>query len=121
MLMHAVARLALHPVLTNIQVCCLALRCRCLLHGPGGKALMHAHVRLKQTTVTMAFADVHLSRVRMNLQASWVKMGPERAAQLLSVGCNDMGGSIMQESITKAAGEHLLVCSIPSLIAGVTG
>lgn len=40
------------------------------------------------------------------LQASWVKMGPERAAQLLDVGCNDMGGSIMNESITKAAGLH---------------
>lgn len=34
-----------------------------------------------------------------------VKMGPERAAQLLAAGCNDMGGSIMNESITKAAGE----------------
>lgn len=39
-----------------------------------------------------------------NIQASWVKMGPERAADLLSAGCNDMGGSIMNESITKAAG-----------------
>ncbi len=37
-------------------------------------------------------------------QASWVKMGPERAADLLAAGCNDMGGSIMNESITKAAG-----------------
>ena len=41
-----------------------------------------------------------------NIQASWVKMGPERAAALLSAGCNDMGGSIMNESITKAAGIH---------------
>lgn len=53
--MHAVARLALHPHITNIQ-------------------------------------------------ASWVKMGPHRAAQLLSAGCNDMGGSLMNESITRAAG-----------------
>ena len=37
-------------------------------------------------------------------QASWVKMGPERAAALLASGCNDMGGSIMNESITRAAG-----------------
>ena len=41
-----------------------------------------------------------------NIQASWVKMGPERAAALLSSGCNDMGGSIMNESITRAAGVH---------------
>ena len=33
-----------------------------------------------------------------------MKMGPERAAELLAAGCNDMGGSIMNESITKAAG-----------------
>ncbi|KAJ9512994.1 hypothetical protein QJQ45_029203 [Haematococcus lacustris] len=39
-----------------------------------------------------------------NIQASWVKMGPERAGQLLSAGCNDMGGSLMNESITRAAG-----------------
>eukprot|EP00884_Botryococcus_braunii_P011815 jgi/Botrbrau1/20634/Bobra.113_1s0059.2 len=39
-----------------------------------------------------------------NIQASWVKMGPSRAAQLLRAGCNDMGGSIMNESITRAAG-----------------
>ncbi|KAH9329141.1 hypothetical protein KI387_001249, partial [Taxus chinensis] len=54
-LMHAVARIALHPFITNIQ-------------------------------------------------ASWVKMGPGGAQFLLSVGCNDMGGSLMNESITRAAG-----------------
>ena len=32
-------------------------------------------------------------------------MGPERAASLLAAGCSDMGGSIMAESITRAAGE----------------
>lgn len=31
-------------------------------------------------------------------------MGPELASQLLRAGCNDMGGSLMNESITKAAG-----------------
>ncbi|GAB4814256.1 hypothetical protein N2152v2_001302 [Parachlorella kessleri] len=39
-----------------------------------------------------------------NIQASWVKMGPHRAARLLAAGCNDMGGSLMNESITRAAG-----------------
>ena len=42
---------------------------------------------------------------RAAVQASWVKMGPSHAAQLLAAGCNDMGGSIMNESITRAAGE----------------
>jgi FO synthase len=54
-LMHAVARLALHPYFTKIQ-------------------------------------------------ASWVKMGPGHAARLLASGCNDMGGTLMNESITRAAG-----------------
>uniref|UniRef100_A0A7I4DNG6 FO synthase n=1 Tax=Physcomitrium patens TaxID=3218 RepID=A0A7I4DNG6_PHYPA len=39
-----------------------------------------------------------------NVQASWVKMGPGGAQALLAAGCNDMGGSLMNESITRAAG-----------------
>lgn len=39
-----------------------------------------------------------------NIQASWVKMGPSRAASLLAAGANDMGGVLMNESITRAAG-----------------
>ncbi len=54
-LMHAVARLALHPLITNIQV-------------------------------------------------SWVKMGPEGAARCLNAGANDLGGTLMNESISRAAG-----------------
>ena len=54
-LMHAVARLALHPLVTNIQV-------------------------------------------------SWVKMGPEGAARCLNAGANDLGGTLMNESISRAAG-----------------
>jgi FO synthase len=57
-LMHAVARLALHPHITNIQT-------------------------------------------------SWVKMGPEGAAACLKAGANDLGGTLMNESISRAAGaEH---------------
>jgi len=54
-LMHAVARLVLHPVITNIQT-------------------------------------------------SWVKMGSEGAAFCLEAGANDLGGTLMNESITRAAG-----------------
>jgi FO synthase len=54
-LMHAVARLALHPHITNIQV-------------------------------------------------SWVKMGVEGVKACLSAGVNDMGGTLMNESISRAAG-----------------
>jgi FO synthase len=54
-LMHAVARLVLHPVITNIQT-------------------------------------------------SWVKMGSDGAAFCLASGANDLGGTLMNESITRAAG-----------------
>jgi FO synthase len=54
-LMHAVPRLVLHPLITNIQV-------------------------------------------------SWVKMGAQGAALCLDAGANDLGGTLMNESITRAAG-----------------
>jgi len=54
-LMHAVARLALHPLIPNIQV-------------------------------------------------SWVKMGERGAARCLEAGANDLGGTLMDESISRAAG-----------------
>ncbi len=54
-LVHAVARLCLHPLITNIQV-------------------------------------------------SWTKMGPEGAAIVLQAGANDLGGTLMNEHISRAAG-----------------
>jgi FO synthase len=54
-LMHAVSRLALHPLIANIQV-------------------------------------------------SWVKMGASGAAACLDAGANDLGGTLMNESISRAAG-----------------
>ncbi len=55
LLVHAVARLALHPEITNIQ-------------------------------------------------ASWVKLGPEGTHQALAAGVNDLGGTLMNESISRSAG-----------------
>ena len=54
-LMHAVARLVLHPHITNIQ-------------------------------------------------ASWVKLGHQGIVAALNAGCNDLGGTLMNESISRAAG-----------------
>jgi FO synthase len=39
-----------------------------------------------------------------NVQASWVKLGPEGARQLLQAGVNDLGGTLMDENISRAAG-----------------
>ena len=51
-----------------------------------------------------AVARLALDPVFANIQASWVKMGPDGAALLLDAGANDLGGVLMNESITRAAG-----------------
>jgi FO synthase len=39
-----------------------------------------------------------------NIQASWVKMGPRGVAACLRAGANDLGGTLMNETITRSAG-----------------
>ncbi|MBM4202982.1 MAG: 7,8-didemethyl-8-hydroxy-5-deazariboflavin synthase subunit CofH [Gammaproteobacteria bacterium] len=39
-----------------------------------------------------------------NIQASWVKMGHAGVLACLNAGCNDLGGTLMNESISRAAG-----------------
>ena len=39
-----------------------------------------------------------------NIQASWVKLGQDGARQLLAAGVNDLGGTLMDENISRAAG-----------------
>ena len=51
-----------------------------------------------------AVARLVLGRDISNIQTSWVKMGLEGAAFCLRAGCNDLGGTLMNESITRAAG-----------------
>jgi FO synthase subunit 2 len=45
-----------------------------------------------------------LGRDIQNIQVSWVKEGPRFAQLLLSCGANDMGGTLINESISTAAG-----------------
>ena len=54
--------------------------------------LMHAVSRI----VLSGFID--------NIQVSWTKLGPEKARNLLSMGANDLGGTLMNESISRSAG-----------------
>ncbi len=39
-----------------------------------------------------------------NIQLSWVKLGSGAGVQLLQAGCNDLGGTLMDENISRAAG-----------------
>ncbi|HEX4107234.1 MAG TPA: 5-amino-6-(D-ribitylamino)uracil--L-tyrosine 4-hydroxyphenyl transferase CofH [Solirubrobacteraceae bacterium] len=47
-----------------------------------------------------------LGRTVKNLQASWVKMGLEAATESLRWGVNDLGGTLMEESISRMAGSQ---------------
>jgi FO synthase len=41
-----------------------------------------------------------------NIQVSWVKTGVRGARQALLAGCNDLGGTLMDENISRAAGAN---------------
>jgi FO synthase len=47
-----------------------------------------------------------LGRTVPSLQASWVKMGLDAATESLRWGVNDLGGTLMEESISRLAGSH---------------
>ena len=47
-----------------------------------------------------------LGRTIPNLQASWVKMGLDAATEALRWGVNDLGGTLMEESISRMAGSY---------------
>jgi FO synthase len=47
-----------------------------------------------------------LGRTITNLQASWVKMGLEGATEALRWGVNDLGGTLMEENISRMAGSR---------------
>lgn len=51
-----------------------------------------------------AIARLFLGASFVNIQASWVKEGPRQAQWLLSCGANDLGGTLMNESISTSAG-----------------
>lgn len=62
--------------------------------GPSGHDVIHVH----------ALARILLGATFRNIQASWVKEGEKLASLLLTSGCNDLGGTLINESISTAAG-----------------
>ena len=59
---------------------------------------------LREAVLMHAVARLVLDPWIVNVQASWVKMGPEGMRMALAAGANDAGGTLMNESITRAAG-----------------
>ena len=67
-----------------------------------GKARLGPTAR--ESVLMHAIARLVLHPLVPNIQTSWVKMGREGAAAALRAGANDIGGTLMNESITRAAG-----------------
>ncbi|MFC2177327.1 5-amino-6-(D-ribitylamino)uracil--L-tyrosine 4-hydroxyphenyl transferase CofH [Actinomycetota bacterium] len=51
-----------------------------------------------------AVARIAFAGLIDNIQSSWVKLGLEAGRRLLDAGCNDLGGTLMDEIISRSAG-----------------
>jgi 5-amino-6-(D-ribitylamino)uracil---L-tyrosine 4-hydroxyphenyl transferase len=59
---------------------------------------------LQDALLLTAVARIYLGNYIINHQPSWVKLGLEGATEALKWGCNDIGGTLMEEHITTMAG-----------------
>jgi len=58
----------------------------------------------REVLLVHAIARIVYDGLIDNIQASWVKLGPAGVRQLLQAGVNDIGGTLMEENISRAAG-----------------
>jgi FO synthase len=58
----------------------------------------------REAVLMHAVARLTFHSLIPNIQTSWVKMGLDGAMACLNAGANDLGGTLMNESITRAAG-----------------
>ncbi|MHA1107933.1 MAG: 7,8-didemethyl-8-hydroxy-5-deazariboflavin synthase, partial [Alphaproteobacteria bacterium] len=58
----------------------------------------------REAVLMHAVARLALHNAIDNIQVSWVKMGRDGVAACLDAGINDLGGTLMNESISRAAG-----------------
>ncbi len=68
------------------------------------KGLARKGPTFREAVLMHAVARLALHPWFRSIQASWVKMGPEGVRACLGAGVNDLGGTLMNESITRAAG-----------------
>ncbi|HEY6259372.1 MAG TPA: 5-amino-6-(D-ribitylamino)uracil--L-tyrosine 4-hydroxyphenyl transferase CofH, partial [Xanthobacteraceae bacterium] len=77
----------------------------------------------REAILMHAVARLALHPHVVNIQTSWVKMGPEGVKACLNAGANDLGGTLMNESITRAAGavhgEELPPAEMEALIRAI--
>lgn len=68
------------------------------------KGLSRSGPSFREALLMHAVARLVLHPLIPNIQASWVKLGREGVTAALAAGVNDLGGVLMDESITRAAG-----------------
>jgi FO synthase len=72
----------------------------------------------REVVLMHAVARLALHGLIPNIQASWVKLGQDGMVAALSAGVNDLGGVLMDESITRAAGgQHGQACDPARMMA----
>jgi FO synthase len=83
-----------------------------------GKGLARSGPSWRESVLMHAVARLVLHPLVRNIQASWVKLGQEGMEAVLRAGVNDLGGVLMDESITRAAGgQHGQVFDVPRMVA----
>ncbi|MDA8268405.1 MAG: 5-amino-6-(D-ribitylamino)uracil--L-tyrosine 4-hydroxyphenyl transferase CofH [Actinomycetota bacterium] len=60
----------------------------------------------RETLLMHAVGRIAYRNTIPNVQASWVKLGPEGVRQVLRAGGNDLGGTLIEENISRAAGAN---------------
>ena len=58
----------------------------------------------REAVLMHAVARLHYATLIDNIQVSWVKMGVAGSRRILQAGANDLGGTLMDENISRAAG-----------------
>jgi 5-amino-6-(D-ribitylamino)uracil---L-tyrosine 4-hydroxyphenyl transferase len=77
---------------------------------------------LEDALLLMAVARIFLGNWIVNHQPSWVKLGLAGATEALNWGCNDIGGTLMEEHITTMAGATGGTCmEVETLRAAIEG
>ncbi|HID20153.1 MAG TPA: 7,8-didemethyl-8-hydroxy-5-deazariboflavin synthase subunit CofH [Methanophagales archaeon] len=66
--------------------------------------MVNREISFWESAAVHALARVILHPYCVNVQASWVKLGLKEVQQMLFFGVNDLGGTLMEESISRAAG-----------------
>jgi FO synthase len=75
-----------------------------------------------EVVLVHAVGRIALDGLIDNIQASWVKLGLDGGARLLDAGCNDLGGTLMDENISRASGAaHGQLATPEELEAAIRG